>query len=115
MHMKLLFLPLALLTLLLAACGGSDGDSEKPNVVAITTQIGDFAKNVGGDRIDLIILLKPNQDAHDSDFEPSQLRYIAGADLILRNGLGLDDFLDDALENTDAAVVAVTDGSALRE
>jgi ABC-type Zn uptake system ZnuABC Zn-binding protein ZnuA len=116
MHMKLLLLlPLAILTPLLAACGGSDGDPEKPNVVAITTQIGDFAKNVGGDRIDLTVLLKPNQDAHDFDFEPSQLRYIAGADLILRNGLGLDDFLDDALENTDAAVVAVTDGSALRE
>jgi len=113
--MKLLLLSFALLALLLAACSGEDSDSGKPNVVAITTQIGDFAKNVGGDRIDLTVLLKPNQDAHDFDFEPSQLRDIAGADLILRNGLGLDDFLDDALENTDAPVVAVTDGATLRE
>ena len=113
--MKLLLLPFALLTLFFAACSGGNGDSEKPNVVAITTQIGDFAKNVGGDRIDLTVLLKPNQDAHDFDFEPSQLRGIAGADLILRNGLGLDDFLDDALENTDAPVVVVSEGASLRE
>jgi len=113
--MRLFLLPFALLMLLLAACSGDDGDSDKPNVVAITTQIGDFAKNVGGDRIDLTVLLKPNQDAHDFDFEPSQLRDIAGADLILRNGLGLDDFLDDALENTDAPVAIVSDGAALRE
>src|SRR5688572_14268808 len=107
--MRLFLLPFAILMLLLAACSGDDGDSDKPNVVAITTQIGDFAKNVGGDRIDLTIILKPNQDAHDFDFEPSQLRDIAGADVILRNGLGLDDFLDDALENTDAPVVVVSD------
>jgi len=112
---RLLLLPFALVMLLLAGCSGDGGDSEKPNVVAITTQIGDFAKNIGGDRIDLTVLLKPNQDAHDFDFEPSQLRDIAGADLILRNGLGLDDFLDDALENTDAPVVVVTEGATLRE
>ncbi len=113
--MKLFLIALAPLTLLLAACGSDGSGSDRPNVVAITTQIGDFARNVGGDRINLTVLLKPNQDAHDFDFEPSQLRNIAGADLILRNGLGLDDFLDDALDNTDASVVVVSEGASLRE
>ena len=112
--MKLLLVPFVLLLSLVAACG-SDDDSGKPHVVAITTQIGDFAKNVGGDRIDLDVLLKPNQDAHDFDPEPSQLRAITSADLIFRNGLGLDEFLDDALENAKGDVVVITEGVTTRE
>jgi ABC-type Zn uptake system ZnuABC Zn-binding protein ZnuA len=114
--MKFLVLPLALVLFLGVACGGDDdGGSGKPHVVAITTQIGDFAKNVGGDRIDLDILLKPNQDAHDFDPEPSQLRSISNADLILRNGLGLDEFLDDALKNTKGEVIVVSEGVTTRQ
>jgi ABC-type Zn uptake system ZnuABC Zn-binding protein ZnuA len=113
--MKLPLVPFALLLFLVAACGGDDDDSGKPQVLSVTTQIGDFAKNVGGDRIDLDVLLKPNQDAHDFDPEPSQLRAITSADLILRNGLGLDEFLDDALENADGEVVVVTEGVTTRD
>lgn len=112
-----LFLLPALATLLLAACsGGGLDDGSKPRVLATTTQIGDFARNVGGDRISLTVLLKPNQDAHDFEPEPSQLRAIADADLVLRNGLGLDAFVSRALKSGgDAEVVVVSDGVTLRE
>lgn len=102
----------------LAGCGaGGSSDASKPHVLATTTQIGDFARNVGGDRITLTVLLKPNQDAHDFEPEPSQLRAIADAGLVLRNGLGLDAFVSRALESGggDADVVVVSDGIALRE
>jgi ABC-type Zn uptake system ZnuABC Zn-binding protein ZnuA len=85
------------------------------NVVATTTQIGDFARNVGGDRIDLTVLLSPNQDAHDFELEPSQIRAVAEADLVLRNGLGLDDFLDGALESSSAAVATLSARIETRE
>jgi ABC-type Zn uptake system ZnuABC Zn-binding protein ZnuA len=83
--------------------------------VATTTQIGDFARQVGGDRIALTVLLRPNQDAHDFEPEPSQLRAIADSDLVLRNGIGLDAFLNRALEGSKARVVVLSDGIALRE
>jgi ABC-type Zn uptake system ZnuABC Zn-binding protein ZnuA len=115
--LRLLLLP-ALITALLAACssGGPD-DGSKPRVLAATTQIGDFARNVGGDRIALTVLLKPNQDAHDFEPEPSQLRAIADADLVLRNGIGLDSFVSRALNSGGgkADVVVVSDNITLRE
>jgi manganese/iron transport system substrate-binding protein len=90
--------------------GANDGPGDELKVVATTTQIGDFARNVGGDRIDLTVLLSPNQDAHDFELEPSQLRAVVEADLILRNGLGLDSFLDSALQSSEATVATLSDG-----
>jgi ABC-type Zn uptake system ZnuABC Zn-binding protein ZnuA len=109
------FLLLAPFLLLLAACSGDGADSGKLQVVATTTQIGDFARNVGADRIELTVLLKPNQDAHDFEPEPSQLRALSRADVVLRNGIGLDTFVNKAIEGSDAEVVVVTEGLKLLE
>ena len=107
---------IALSLLIAVACSGSEnGDDGRLRVVATTTQIGDFARQVGGDRVNLTVLLKPNQDAHDFEPEPSQLRAITRADVVLRNGIGLDTFVSRALENSDAKPVVVTEGIALRE
>ena len=46
----------------------------KLKVVATTTQIGDFVKNVGGNRIDLTTILKPNVDPHDYEPVPMIVR-----------------------------------------
>jgi ABC-type Zn uptake system ZnuABC Zn-binding protein ZnuA len=104
-----------LFALLVLACSGEEGDEGRLEVVATTTQIGDFARNVGGDRIALTVLLSPNEDAHDFAPTPSQLRRIAEAGLVLRNGLGLDTFVEKALEGSGARVVIVSDGLSLRE
>jgi zinc/manganese transport system substrate-binding protein/manganese/iron transport system substrate-binding protein len=103
------------LTLALAPACSDGGEDGRLRVVATTTQIGDFASQVGGDRIALTVLLKPNQDAHDFEPSPSQLRALERADLVLRNGAGLDDFIDRALRASDATVVTVTDGVELRQ
>ncbi len=116
--MRILLIPLLTLFLLTsAACGSGDGGSDtgKLKVVATTTQIGDFARNVGGDRIDLTVLVSPNQDVHDFVLQPSQIRAVANADLILRNGLELDAFLDKALGNADGAVATLSDGVETHE
>ena len=42
-------------------------------VVATTTQIGDFARAVGGDRAKVVQLLKPNTDPHDYEPRPSDV------------------------------------------
>ena len=106
---SLLVLPIAVL--LLAACSGSGGGSSgKLDVVATTTQIGDMAANIGGDRISLNVMLKPNQDAHDFEPQPSQIRALSQADVVLRHGLGLDGYVDKAVSGTKAEVATVTDG-----
>ena len=114
--MRMPFLPLVALFLIASlACSDSDTGDAAPKglrVVATTTQIGDFARNVGGDRIDLTVLLSPNQDAHDFELQPSQIRAVTEADVVLRNGLELDAFLDKALEGSDATVATLADGVA---
>jgi zinc/manganese transport system substrate-binding protein len=101
---------------LAAACGGRDDDDGRLRVVATTTQIGDFARNVGGDRISLTVLLRPTQDAHDFSPSPSQIRALQQADVILRNGIGLDTFVERSLDDSrKARVTIVSNGVSLRK
>jgi ABC-type Zn uptake system ZnuABC Zn-binding protein ZnuA/ABC-type Mn2+/Zn2+ transport system permease subunit len=69
------------------AAGSSDGRAE---VVATTTQIGDFARAVGGDAIDVHQILQPNSDPHDYEPRPADVQAAAGARLVLVNGDDLD-------------------------
>src|SRR4051812_32822229 len=93
---------------------GASNTSGKLVVVATTTQIGDFARNVGGDHIALNVLIKPNQDAHDFEPQPSQSRAMSKATLVLRNGLGLDGFVDKSVSGSKAKVITVSDGVKAR-
>jgi len=113
--MRLVTIVLTATLLLAAACSSNSGSSgSKLSVVATTTQIGDFARNVGGDHIALTVLLKPNQDAHDFEPQPSQIRALSESKLVLRHGIGLDVYVDKAVSQGGARVVAVTDGIKLQ-
>ena len=107
------------LVILAFACSDNGSPNEDPpagrlRVVVTTTQIADFTAQVGGETILLTALLEPNQDAHDFEAEPSDLRALASADLVLRNGLQLDDFVNKAVSQANAPIVVVTDGIPLR-
>jgi ABC-type Zn uptake system ZnuABC Zn-binding protein ZnuA len=104
-----------LLALALVTGCASANDESKLTVVATTTQLGDFVRNVGGDHVRLTVLLKANQDAHDFAPTPSQQRALAQADIVFRNGIGLDTFVNKALQGSSAAVRVTTDEIALRE
>jgi len=79
------------------APAGNPGPGRVLRVVASTTQVADFARNVGGDRVQLTQLLKPNVDPHDYEASPADVQAIATADLVVKNGVGLEKFLDDAI------------------
>ncbi len=115
---RTLFL-VTLVAVLVSSCFGSGNTGGQQAsaglaVVVTTTQIGDFTAEVGGDLISLTVLLRPNQDAHDFEPEPSALRALAAAELILRNGLELDNFVSKAIDQADAPIVVVTGGITLR-
>jgi ABC-type Zn uptake system ZnuABC Zn-binding protein ZnuA len=100
---------------LLSACGDSGplGSSDKPVVVATTIQITALTRQVGGDKIDLTGIIPAGADPHEFEPVASDLSKIEGADVILRHGMGLDDWLDDTLSaNKNADVATVTDGIA---
>lgn len=99
----------------LASCGGSGGpptSGEGIPVVATTTQIGALVREVSGGQVKLTVLLSAAADAHDYEPSPQSVKKLNQADLVLRNGLGIDSWLDATIKNAggDARVVTVTDG-----
>ena len=56
-----------------AAAGGGSAAPGQVKVVATTTQIGDFARAVGGERAKVVQVLKPNTDPHDYEPRPSDV------------------------------------------
>ena len=114
---RTLVLAIALATVLLVACGGGDGSSGGSGirVVATTTQIGALTKAVAGDKIQLSTLLRAGASAHDYEPDPSALKKINAARIVLKNGIGLDDWLDKSIKSAGGAdsVVVVTTGVAV--
>jgi ABC-type Zn uptake system ZnuABC Zn-binding protein ZnuA len=88
------------------ACGGSgsasttDGAGGKQlKVVATTTQVSDFARNIGGDKIKVTQILKPNVDPHDYEPSPADVQAIAEADVVVESGVGLERWLDQTIKS----------------
>jgi ABC-type Zn uptake system ZnuABC Zn-binding protein ZnuA/ABC-type Mn2+/Zn2+ transport system permease subunit len=91
----------ATLAVLAAGCGSDNGGSAGPGqvkVVATTTQLGDWARAVGGERAKVVQLLKPNTDPHDYEPRPSDVRETADAKLVLVSGDRLDHWMSDVVK-----------------
>jgi zinc/manganese transport system substrate-binding protein len=59
-------------------------------VVATTTQMQDLVRNVGGRRVHVVGILRPNVDPHDFEPTPSTVVALTGAKLVVESGVGLD-------------------------
>jgi ABC-type Zn uptake system ZnuABC Zn-binding protein ZnuA len=102
---------LGVLAGLLAACSSPGRGDGRLQVVATTVQVRALALEVGRDRIALRGIVPAGADPHEFEPKPSDLLAVERAAVVLRHGLGLDDWLDDALKAAKAArVVTVTDG-----
>jgi len=107
---------LAVVALIAGACGGGDGSGPanggeaSPTVAAgdgaaaaglrIVTSLGifaDFAREVGGDRVEVTSLLPPGADPHTFEATAGDVRAVAEADLVLVNGVGLEGRLGDTI------------------
>ena len=82
------------LSLVLIACSGGSTDAGCPeidgreiNVVATTPMIGEFVSQVGGENINLTILMPPEADPHTYEPAPQDAGKIADADLVFYTGL----------------------------
>lgn len=60
------------------------------NVVATLPWIGNMAKELGKDKVNVAVLVKPNQDAHQIEAKPSMILAARKADIIMYDGLDLE-------------------------
>lgn len=101
------------------ACGGSAGREPGPStaepapirVVATTTVLADLVANVAGSRAMVSSLVPAGGVVETFDPSPSDVAAVAQADLIVMNGLGLDEWAVDLIEDsgTTARVVELAE------
>jgi ABC-type Zn uptake system ZnuABC Zn-binding protein ZnuA len=85
----------------------SGGDAQV-NAVATTTQVADLVRNVGGKRVSVDGILRPNSDPHEYEPRPSDAAALVHADLVFRSGGDLDKWLDEIIDNAGGHARQVT-------
>ncbi len=103
---------LAAFVLLASACGDSSGPGDagdRLTVVATTSILGDVVRNIVGDDVAVQVLMPIGADPHDYQPSAQQVAAVSGADLVVANGLSLEESLNDVLES------AIGDGANILE
>lgn len=112
---RLTTLAIACSVISFSALAGALAQQDKLDVVASFSIIGDFAREVGGDRIALKTLVGPNGDAHVYEPKPADAIALARADVVLVNGLLFEGFLSRLVEasGTTAPIIELTRGAEI--
>jgi ABC-type Zn uptake system ZnuABC Zn-binding protein ZnuA/ABC-type Mn2+/Zn2+ transport system permease subunit len=104
---------LLLLAPLLAGCGAGSSSDGRLEVVATTTQIGDWVRQVGGPAVSVDQVLQPNTDPHEYEPRPSDVEAAAGAKLVFANGDGLDAWIGTIVSDSGSEATVVDLGAAV--
>jgi zinc/manganese transport system substrate-binding protein len=100
---------------LLAGCGGGGAGGQGLDVVATTTQLGDFVRVVGGARVSLHQILRPNTDPHEYEPRPADVTSTAGATLVFESGDRLDAWMGKVISEAGGSPSVVDVGAAVPE
>ena len=98
--------------------GRTAGGGDQLDVVTTTPVVADFVRNVGGDRVHVVQILKPGVDPHDYEASPADIQAIADADLVVKSGVGLEaTWLDDTVSSAGygGEVVDASRGVTIRQ
>ncbi|WP_279366236.1 zinc ABC transporter substrate-binding protein AztC [Microbacterium testaceum] len=83
--------------LCLTGCAGSAA-SDRPLVVVTTSILGDVVSNLVGDDVDVMTLMRPGADPHSFEISAAEAARMRSADLLVANGLGLEEGLQHHLD-----------------
>lgn len=109
----LMFL-LCSVTALVALAGGiaceQETSGDRLTVVATIFPLGDFVKNVAGDKVEVVTLLRPGDSPHTYEPSSRDMKAVARATLLVVNGAGLD-FWVEKLKSAASGNLVVVDTS----
>ncbi|AIY00455.1 ABC-type metal ion transport system, periplasmic component/surface adhesin [Arthrobacter sp. PAMC 25486] len=103
-------------TLALAGCTTAASTSvegagkDRPVVLTTFTVLADIAQNVAGDRLTVESITKAGAEIHGYEPTPGDIRKAGKADLILDNGLGLEAWFEQFVQDVKAPHAVVTEG-----
>jgi len=88
-------------------------EARKVLVVASIPPLADFARQVGGERVQVETLVQPGMSPHTFEPTPAQLKAISRASVLVLNGVGLEPWADELIEaagNEKLEVVRTAEG-----
>ena len=84
---------------------------EKPLVAASIAPLADFARQVGGEHVQIIALVPPGASPHAYELTPSQVEQVSRARLLVLNGVGLEYWAEKLIQSANNPNLLVVDTS----
>ncbi|WP_447041045.1 zinc ABC transporter substrate-binding protein AztC [Streptomyces sp. DSM 118878] len=90
-RVRALLLTLVSLFVVAGTVTGCTSGDDRPQVVVTTNILGDITRRIVGDEAEVSVLMKPNADPHSFGLSAVQAAELESADLVVYNGLGLEE------------------------
>lgn len=96
----------------LLLCIADLSHAEKIKVVASISPLADFARQVGGERVDVKLLLPPGASPHVYEPTPKTLKYVSDAGVFIKIGSGLEFWAEKIIKASDNRKLIIVDSSS---
>lgn len=100
--MRRFIFSLLLVAAIVLGCSPRPTESGKLQVVATIGIVADVVRQIGGEFVQVNVLLPPGSDAHEYTPRPEDVAILSKAKIVFANGAGLEEFLRPLLENAGA-------------
>jgi zinc transport system substrate-binding protein len=92
-----IFILLLLIVIALSGCISQTENTAQVRAATTITPLGEFVSAVGGERVNVSVLVPPGAEPHTFEPTPSQIRQVADADIYIKNGVGLESWMDNII------------------
>ena len=86
---RILFFLMAILAVASVRAG-----AEPVRVASLSTVMADLARDIGGERVEVVEIVKPGMDPHIFEPSPGDYRSLSNSRILLASGLGFEGYLD---------------------
>jgi zinc transport system substrate-binding protein len=94
-----IFLVSLIITLLFTGCGKNVTNNNKIKAAATIFPIYDALKEIGGDRVDAILIIPSTSDPHNFSLSPQDIEKLQGVSIVFENGIGLETWMSELIQN----------------
>lgn len=109
------FFGFLLIVIFLFGCINSpiEENEDEINVMVSFYPLYEFTTNIGGDKINVNLLIPPNIEPHEYELKPSDMVNIIESDLFVYNGGGMEPWVHNIIENNEVNVLDTSEGIEL--